>query len=182
MKLVLLAAAAAIAVPAIAQTAPSTTADPSAPTSQTGAPTTDPSATQSTDPSAGTATDPSMQQQPTQQPQGADPGMSTQSAPPTDTTGGTMSSGSMAGGSMSTDPNAPDPAGGYQPTTTASSGPAQPGAPVRFQQPPSVDQAYPAPAPLSSYPVCKKGQYDNCMQASGGRRTTRAHSRTRRHR
>jgi hypothetical protein len=28
-------------------------------------------------------------------------------------------------------------------------------------------QAYPAPAPLKRYPICRKGQYDKCMQRGG---------------
>ena len=67
----------------------------------------------------------------------------------------------MADGSMT------DPTGGYQPSAPATTGAA--GGPVRFQPAASPDQAYPAPAPLASYPICKAGQYDNCMQGSGSR-------------
>ena len=58
-----------------------------------------------------------------------------------------------------------DPVGGYQPSQpmpTASGG-VQP----VFTPGPSVAQAYPAPAPLQNYPICKKGQYDKCMQRGG---------------
>jgi len=115
MKLILLAAVAAIASPAIAQ--------------QTPAGSTDATSTQ-TD----TATAPAS-------------GAST-SAP--------MTTGSG------------DPVGGYQPTAPAVSG-GTPGAslPPTFQAAPSPDQAYPAPAPLAKYPVCKKGQYDKCIQRGG---------------
>lgn len=57
-----------------------------------------------------------------------------------------------------------DPVGGYQPPAPPA---ITPGATVRFQQSPSIEQAYPAPAPLKSYPICKKGQYDNCRQRGG---------------
>lgn len=58
-----------------------------------------------------------------------------------------------------------DPKGGYQPTTPLFSGTPQPGQTVIFvpnSQTPT--QAYPPPAPLASYPICKRGQYDNCRQ------------------
>lgn len=65
-----------------------------------------------------------------------------------------------------TDATAPDPAG-YQPSTAPLSGPPAPGTMPVFQQAPAPDQAYPAPAPLAHYPICKRGQYDNCMQRGG---------------
>ena len=40
----------------------------------------------------------------------------------------------------------------------------QPGSTVQFVPAQTPDQAYPAPAPLAKYPVCKKGQYDKCIQ------------------
>lgn len=67
----------------------------------------------------------------------------------------------QSGGAMGT-----ESAGGYQPSQPAVSGTPQPGATVRFQPAPSPAQAFPAPAAKESYPVCKKGQYDGCMQAS----------------
>lgn len=140
MKSILLAAAAIIATPVIAQdtTAPAAPA----PTMQTApaAPAADPAM-------PAPATDPAMTAPAT------DPAMSAPAAP-------------MAS-STPTDPNAPPPAGGYQPAGPAVSGPMQPGATVRFQPAPSPDQAYPAPAPKDKYPVCKKGQYDGCMQRGG---------------
>ena len=62
---------------------------------------------------------------------------------------------------------------------SASPASPQPGATVRFQPAPSPDQASPAPAAKSEYPVCKKGQYDGCMQASdaGGKKRARARRR-----
>jgi hypothetical protein len=57
------------------------------------------------------------------------------------------------------DPNAPDPVGGYAPPPAP---PAPPGANIQPGLTP--DQAFPPPAPLASYPVCKKGQFDNCIQ------------------
>ena len=59
-------------------------------------------------------------------------------------------------------PSGETPVGGYGPTVTNT--PVTPGATVRFQAAPSPDQAYPAPAPMDKYPVCKKGQYDNCVE------------------
>lgn len=60
-----------------------------------------------------------------------------------------------------------DPVGGYQPATPPMSSPPAPGATVVFQQAPAPDVAYPAPAPMAEYPICKKGQYDNCRQRGG---------------
>ncbi|WP_312487082.1 hypothetical protein [Sphingomonas sp.] len=57
--------------------------------------------------------------------------------------------------------------GGYQPAQPAMAGMPQPGAPVVFKQAPSPEQAYPAPQPLKSYPICKKGQFDQCRQRGG---------------
>ena len=59
---------------------------------------------------------------------------------------------------------APAGEGGYAPPPAA---PIPAGATVRFQQAPTPDQAYPAPAPLAKYPVCKKGQTDKCMNRGG---------------
>lgn len=145
MKFTLLAAAAVFAAPLMAQTADQSTA----PTDQT---TTTPDQAQGGTsggaPAGQTAPmDPSTQQ-PQQQPMGGQ-------------TGGT--SGGMATG----DASASDPAGGYQPSAPPMQGAAQAGQQVTFQQAPSPDQAFPAPAPLAKYPVCKKGQYDNCIQRGG---------------
>ena len=60
-----------------------------------------------------------------------------------------------------------DPKGGYQPANPPMQGTPQPGAQVIFQAAPPPSQAYPAPAPLQNYPICKKGQYDNCRQRGG---------------
>jgi len=48
----------------------------------------------------------------------------------------------------------------------ASQVPAPPAAPggVVFQQPPSVEQAFPPPAAKESYPVCSKTVTDGCRQ------------------
>lgn len=142
MKFLLLAAAAFIAVPAIAQdqtmTPPSD--QPAAPADTTMSPPADPATPA---PNA----DPSAPMTPP-----ADAPMA-QSAP--------MATPAPAGeGAM-------DPAGGYQPTAPALQGTPAPGATIRFQAAQSPDQAYPAPAPMAKYPVCKKGQYDNCMQRGG---------------
>lgn len=57
--------------------------------------------------------------------------------------------------------------GGYQPSTPALSGQPAPGQSVVFQAAKSPSEAYPPPAPLESYPICKKGQYDKCRQRGG---------------
>ncbi len=59
------------------------------------------------------------------------------------------------------------PAGGYAPTGPAVTG-GTPGStlPPVFRQAPTPDQAFPPPPAKESYPICKKGQYDGCMQAS----------------
>ncbi|MDB5704893.1 MAG: hypothetical protein JWN66_2009 [Sphingomonas bacterium] len=66
-----------------------------------------------------------------------------------------------------TDATAPDPVGGYQPAQPAMSGPATPGVKPTFVQAPPPDQAFPPPPPLAHYPICKRGQFDNCMQRGG---------------
>ncbi|WP_242095891.1 MULTISPECIES: hypothetical protein [unclassified Sphingomonas] len=130
MKHLLLAAAALIAAPALAQTTPA--GDPAMPTQQT-TPPTDPAA-QPTPPAGDPATAPAPAQ------------------------GAAMPAAPADGAS---------PAGGYQPTGNGMSGPMQPGAPVTFKQAPTPAEAYPAPAPMAKYPICKKGQYDHCMQRGG---------------
>lgn len=60
-----------------------------------------------------------------------------------------------------------DPVGGYQPATPPMPTPPLPGATVVFKQSASPSEAYPAPAPMAEYPICKKGQYDNCRQRGG---------------
>ncbi|MDB5695476.1 MAG: hypothetical protein JWN21_1019 [Sphingomonas bacterium] len=65
-----------------------------------------------------------------------------------------------------------DPVGGYAPTGPAITGTVTPGTPVVFRPAMTPDQAFPAPAPLASYPVCKKGEFDNCMN---GPRSTHSH-------
>ena len=64
-------------------------------------------------------------------------------------------------------PAGEDPAGGYQPSAPALSAQPQPGQQVIFQPSKSPAEAYPPPAPLQSYPICKKGQFDNCRQRGG---------------
>ncbi|MES1975793.1 MAG: hypothetical protein V4472_25325 [Pseudomonadota bacterium] len=62
---------------------------------------------------------------------------------------------------------APDPAGGYQPAQPALSGPLTPGVKPVFVQAPPPDQAFPPPPPLAHYPICKRGQFDKCVQRGG---------------
>lgn len=69
---------------------------------------------------------------------------------------------------QSTDQTAPDPKGGYAPTTPLFSSPPQPGQTVVFQaNPQTPDQAFPPPPPLAHYPLCKPHQFDNCRQRGG---------------
>lgn len=145
MKSILLAAA-MIATPVIAQTTTTTTPDQTTTTTTT--PSTTPS-DQTTPPAATTGAGAMQQDQ----------------MPPATTQTGTTSSTPMA--------TSGDPVGGYAPAGPGYSG-GTPGAGARvvFQPAPTPDQAFPAPAPLASYPICKKGQFDHCMQ---GRNST--HSR-----
>lgn len=58
-----------------------------------------------------------------------------------------------------------DPRGGYEPTRPLFSKPPVPGETVVFV--PSTltpTEAYPPPPPQASYPYCRPGQFDNCMQ------------------
>ena len=58
-----------------------------------------------------------------------------------------------------------DPKGGYEPTQPLFSGTPVPGQTVVFV--PSTQtptQAFPPPPPQATYPICKRGQYDNCRQ------------------
>lgn len=71
--------------------------------------------------------------------------------------------------------------GGEQPANPPMSQPAMPGQPVIAAPSPSPDTALPAPAPLDHYPLCKKGQFDKCMEPGNGPGTTH-HMRHRRHR
>ncbi len=59
-----------------------------------------------------------------------------------------------------------DPPGGYASTPTVS-GLVTTGQPIINAPSPSPAEAFPAPAPLKHYPICKKGQYDDCMQRGG---------------
>ncbi|OWK32804.1 hypothetical protein [Sphingomonas mucosissima] len=145
MKSILLAAAAMIAMPAVAQEQPAGTAGQTTPEMSTQG--------TATGNGMGTATD------------------SAASTPATGGAGGMNSGGSMgssntmsSSGSMSA---SGDPAGGYQPNTSPMQGTPAPGATVRFQQAPDPNTAFPPPAPMQNYPVCKKGQYDKCIQRGG---------------
>lgn len=63
---------------------------------------------------------------------------------------------------------APDPIGGYQPSTPAIQGDTSSGQKPVFQpNPQTPSQAFPPPPPLQKYPLCKKGQTDNCRQRGG---------------
>lgn len=70
-----------------------------------------------------------------------------------------------------TAPTAPateDPVGGYQPSTPAIQGDTSSGQKPIFQANPlTPTQAFPPPPPLDKYPLCKKGQTDNCRQRGG---------------
>lgn len=152
MKHLFLAAAAMVAPLAAMPALAQTTPAPADQTMTAPAGQTTPDATAPTPPADTMATPPA-----------ADGTMTTQTAPtpPMTTQGGT-------------------PVGGYQPSGSALSGPAQPGVTPTFQQAQTPDQAYPAPAPLASYPKCKPGQFDQCMQGAGSTHSRQVHRRARR--
>ncbi|MDF2493180.1 hypothetical protein [Sphingomonas sp.] len=92
------------------------------------------------------------------QPAMADQAATTQSAP----AAGTMQT--------STDPNGMriiETPGGYEPAGSPLKGTPEPGSRIVFQPAPPPSVAFPPPPPLPSYPPCKKGQYNNCMQRGG---------------
>lgn len=100
----------------------------------------------------------------------AQAGMQAGASTQTDTTTTQTQTDASAQGSMQANAAATAgtmTAGGYQPAQPPMASQPAPGAPVVFQQAPSPSQAYPAPAPLKSYPICKKGQYDQCRQRGG---------------
>lgn len=89
----------------------------------------------------------------------ADPAMAPQTMPaPTDPAMAPAPAGQSMG-TMTT--------GGYQPAMPAMQGTPTPGVAPTFQAAPTPAQAFPAPAPLAKYPICKKGQFDQCMQRGG---------------
>ncbi|RYD89919.1 MAG: hypothetical protein EOP61_30650 [Sphingomonadales bacterium] len=70
--------------------------------------------------------------------------------------------------STSTTSTVDDPKGGYAPAAPLFTTTPPPGATVLFV--PSTmtpTEAFPPPAPLARYPLCKRGQYDNCRQRGG---------------
>lgn len=84
-----------------------------------------------------------------------------------ETTTTTTTTGAPAAGAAEATPQ-----GGYQPSTPLFAGGTPPaGAQVQFvPNPQTPSQAYPAPAPLDHYPICKRGQTDQCMQRGAARR------------
>ena len=148
MKLILLAATALVAAPLAAQTTPAMPDQSTMPAEQT-----------TTDPTPASPAPMPMQSQPMQQGQP----MQNQSMSPTTMPQGNMpsepTSGPMQGSTMTP--------GGYQPSAPPMSGTMTPGVAPIYRAAPTPDQAYPAPAALDHYPICKKGQYDKCMQPGG---------------
>jgi hypothetical protein len=78
-----------------------------------------------------------------------------------------QSTGTTGAGTAMPDASMEDPKGGYMPSTPALSGTPMPGQAVTVMPSRSPDEAFPAPAPLKRYPLCKKGQFDNCRQRGG---------------
>ncbi|WP_447723832.1 hypothetical protein [Sphingomonas koreensis] len=65
-------------------------------------------------------------------------------------------------------PATEDPIGGYQPSAPPIQGDTSSGQKPIFQpNPQTPTQAFPPPPPLDKYPLCKKGQTDNCRQRGG---------------
>lgn len=145
MKLIALAAVLAMGAPAIAQDMP----EQDTMTEQPAGTTANPAPGQDAPPP------PMSQQTPTDAP------MPAQTTPP--------ASQPMQQPAQQPMANAPagDPTGGYQPSAPPLSGSPMAGQQVIFQAGPSPDQAYPAPAPLAEYPVCKRGQTDKCRNPGG---------------
>lgn len=164
MKFSLLAAVALIAAPAMAQMSGG---QPPAAGQTMG----DPAQTQTPDqtmPPADPAADPAAQ--PPAAPPAGDPAMTQQpgASMPAQTTGDpAMAQPSATGGSPAST------AGGYAPANAGTMAPAPAGTQVQFRPQPTPDQAFPPPPAKESYPICKAGQYDGCMQASGGRKARR---------
>ncbi|HEX8484597.1 hypothetical protein [Sphingomonas sp.] len=156
MKLILLAATAMLAVPAIAQTAPATGAadmqssTPAAP--QAGTPTT---------------ADPAQTGDAATMPAPAAAAPETAPAPTTDGGAGMTTQAQTMPAPATGGAEGATPMGGYQPSGAPMTGTATPGVAPTFQAAASPSEAYPAPAPLAKYPVCKKGQYDKCIQRGG---------------
>ena len=176
MKTILLAAAAIIAVPAVAQT----TSTPPTAGMETGAAQSPTSTT--TDPSMGQT---APQQMSTDQMAQPDATTDMQTQPQTDTTTDMQTQSTtdpMPSDQQSTTTGsvnsgvATDPAGGYSPSQPAISGTPAPGQTVTYQPAASPSQAFPPPAAMESYPICKKGQYDKCRQA-GSSSTSKRRSR-----
>src|SRR4051812_38595196 len=84
---------------------------------------------------------------------------------PQTATGAQAGASAMPAGSASRDAAA-EAAGGYQPSQPALSDTPAPGAAVITTPSPSVDQAYPAPAP-KRYPMCSRAITDSCRQRGG---------------
>lgn len=148
MKLIALAAVLAMGAPAIAQDVP----DQDTMTEQDGA----------TNPAPGQTAPPP----PTTQ--DAPPAAPMQT-PPADTAPPATPAPAPAPAPAAPPAGAPtgDPTGGYQPSAPPLSGSPVAGQQVIFRAGPSPDQAYPAPAPLAEYPVCKRGQTDKCRNRGG---------------
>ena len=47
------------------------------------------------------------------------------------------------------------------------------GSTIVFQPAPPPSEAYPAPAPLGSYPVCRANQFDKCLEPGARKRSAR---------
>lgn len=142
MKTILLAAAAFVAMPALAQTQPTTP------------PTTTPPADTMSDTTTAPGT-PADTANP--------PGTTSQAPMPAPATSTPMADAPATSATPMTPANpSGDPVGGYAPAAPALSGPVTPGVAPIFRPSATPSEAFPAPAPLASYPVCKKGEFDNC--------------------
>jgi len=111
---------------------------------------------------AAVAQDSPAQQAPAQNPPAAQAPAET--PPPSQETPGANAAAEAPPPAAAPAAGSPDPAGGYQPTAPALNGTPQPGQQVIVNPSPSPSTAFPPPAPLDHYPICKKGQYDDCRQ------------------
>lgn len=142
MKLFLTTALALLAAPAFAQTMPTDPATPGKPQTMT--------------PADPTAPAPTQTQTPTQAPQ-------TDPAPPPQTDSAAPGGGDVPNTQLSTEPT---PSTG--PRAQEATMPGNSAVPANMSNMATAPQTTAPEQPLAHYPICKKGQFDNCMEPGNG--------------